>query len=155
MTDTEDRDQQILNRLGKIEHKVDSIDQTSAFALRAEEEKHLQVVRGIFGTSKRRAQVYLAANGHRGVQEIAKHLGMKRQNVGSDLNVLHGEQLLELSDSVRGRDIWLKKTLDRTLKISKFLKKEFGLAGDGRVDPKAKKQSAKSKPKSKPKRRTK
>jgi hypothetical protein len=27
-----DRDQQILNRLSKIEHKVDSLEQTTAFA---------------------------------------------------------------------------------------------------------------------------
>jgi DNA-binding transcriptional ArsR family regulator len=155
VSDTQDRDQQILNRLGKIEHRVDSIDQTSAFALRAEEEKHLQVVRGIFGSSKRRAQVYLAANGHRGVQEIAQHLGMKRQNVGSDLNVLYTEGLLELGDSVGGRDIWAKKALDRTLQITKFLQKEFGLARDGKADSKAKNRSPKKKPKAKRKRRTK
>ena len=32
--------QQILSRLGNIEQKVDSLDETNAFALRAEADKH-------------------------------------------------------------------------------------------------------------------
>ena len=39
--ESKERDQQILNRLSRIEHRVDSIDQTSAFAMRAEADKHL------------------------------------------------------------------------------------------------------------------
>jgi hypothetical protein len=35
-----DRDRQILGQLAKIEHKVDSLDQTIAFALRADAAKH-------------------------------------------------------------------------------------------------------------------
>ena len=76
----EDRYQQILSRLAHIEHKVDSIDETNAFALRADAKRHFR--RGekkIFKNSSRRAQIYLAADGSRGVQEIAQHL----QNEGS------------------------------------------------------------------------
>lgn len=127
-----DRDQQILNRLGKIEHKVDSMDQTQAFALRAEAAKHFATVKAIFRNSKRRAQVYLAADGSRGVQEIAEHLGMQRQNVGPDLRVLADEGMLEISDTSGGRDIWGKKPIDRTLRISQFLRNEFSLGVDGR-----------------------
>ncbi len=140
MTD-QDRDQQILSRLARIEHRVDSIDQTGAFALRAEDEKHRESVRRIFKKSKRRAQVYLAADGRRGVQEIAKHLSMKRQNVGRDLKKLHGEGLLEIVDNKGGQDIWAKKALDRTLRITSFLEGEFNLARDG----KAKKRGPKRK----------
>jgi predicted transcriptional regulator len=129
---TLDRDQQILSRLGKIEHKVDSMDQTQAFALRAEAAKHFATVKTIFRNSKRRAQVYLAADGSRGVQEIAEHLGMQRQNVGPDLRVLADEGMLEISDTSGGRDIWGKKPIDRTLRISQFLRNEFSLGADGR-----------------------
>jgi hypothetical protein len=69
---TEKPYQQILHRLAHIEHKVDSIDEKNAFALRAEAEKHQETVRKIFGKSKRRAQIYLAADGTRGVVEIAQ-----------------------------------------------------------------------------------
>src|SRR5712691_11634087 len=123
----QDRDQQILDRLAKIEHKVDSIEQTNAFALRPEAEKYFAEVKKIFGRSLRRAQVYLAADGARSVQEIAQHLAMQRQNVGPDLKHLCDEGLLELVESHGNRDIWAKKPVDRTLRITPFLCREFNL----------------------------
>jgi DNA-binding transcriptional ArsR family regulator len=126
-----DRDQQILSRLAKIEHKVDSLDQTTAFALRADADRHFAEVKKIFRKSQRRAQIYLAVNGARGVQEIAEHLSMQRQNVGLELRALAEEGLLEIVDSQGGKDIWAKKPIDRTLRITKFLRKEFSLGPDG------------------------
>ena len=126
-----DRDQQILSRISRIEHRVDSIDQTQAFALRAEADKHFATVMKIFGRSERRAQVYLAANGHRGVEEIAKHLRMQRQNVGPELALLRDEGMLEITDTSGGKDIWGKKAIDRTLRITPFLRDEFSLGPDG------------------------
>ena len=41
-------------------------------------ETNLSEVKKIFGTSVRRAQVYLAANGEKSVSDIATHLGMQR-----------------------------------------------------------------------------
>jgi hypothetical protein len=134
-----DRDQQILDRLSKIEHKVDSIEQTNAFALRAEADKHFAEVKKIFGRSLRRAQVYLAADGVRSVQDIAEHLKMKRQNVGPDLKHLGDEGILELIDSHGNRDIWAKKPVDRTLRISSFLSREFGLQSNGLKQARSKK----------------
>src|SRR5437762_8111495 len=126
-----DRDQQILDRLAKIEHKVDSIEQTNAFALRAEADKHFAEVKKIFGSSRRRAQIYLAADGARSVQEIARHVRIRRQNVGPDLKRLGEEGLLELVDSQSNRDIWAKKPVDRTLRITPFLCGEFALQKNG------------------------
>jgi hypothetical protein len=127
-----DRDQQILSRLGKIEHRVDSIDQTQAFALRADPEKHFAVVKQIFKNGKRRAQIYLAADGARGVEEIAKHLGMQRQNVGRELKILGSEGMLEIKDTAGGRDIWGRKQIDHSLGINRFLQNEYSLGPDGR-----------------------
>src|SRR6266550_6408643 len=104
-----DRDQQILNRLASIQHKVDSIEQTNAFALRADKEKHENSLREIFKNGKRRAQVYLAANGTRNVQEIADHLKMKQPNVSLQLKVLAVEGILEIANSIGGKDYWSKK----------------------------------------------
>jgi DNA-binding transcriptional ArsR family regulator len=136
----EDRDQQILSRLAHIEHKVDSIDETNAFALRADESKHMETVKKIFKRGLRRAQVYLAADGTRGVVEIAEHLGMKQPNVTPDMRILKEEGLLELVGAAGRRDIWAKKSIDRTLRISKYLCKEYNLKLDGRPD-KAKKKA--------------
>jgi Fic family protein len=138
-----DRDQQILSRLAKIEHKVDSIEQTNAFALRAEASKHFAEVKKIFGRSIRRAQIYLAADGSRTVQEIAKHLGVPRQNLSPMLKHLSEEGLLELVDSQSRGDIWAKKSVDRSLRISPFLCKEFLLQRSGL------KQKSRKKPKKK------
>jgi DNA-binding transcriptional ArsR family regulator len=124
--------QQILSRLSQIEHKVESIDETNAFALRAEEDEHQKTVKNIFKRGKRRAQVYLAADGTRGVVEIAKHLGMKPPNVSPQLKALKYEGLLEIIDVPGRQDFWAKKTIDRTLRISQYLCKEYNLRADGR-----------------------
>jgi|HubBroStandDraft_1064217.scaffolds.fasta_scaffold312434_2 hypothetical protein len=131
--------QQILHRLAHIEHKVDSIDETNAFALRAEAEKHQETVRKIFGKSIRRAQVYLAADGTRGVVEIAQHLGMKTPNVSPDLRILKEEGLLEIVDASGRQDFWAKKTIDKTLRISKYLCGQYNLMPDGRPNKTGKK----------------
>jgi DNA-binding transcriptional ArsR family regulator len=139
----EDRDQQILSRLAHIEHKVDSIDETNAFALRADASKHMETVKKIFKHGKRRAQVYLAADGSRGVVEIAQHLGMKQPNVSPDVRILKEEGLLELVDAPGRRDIWAKKSIDRTLRISKYLCEVYNLKLDGRPDKARKKAKTK------------
>ena len=127
----QDRDQQILSRLANIQHKVDSIEQTNAFALRADKEKHEQSLRDIFRNGKRKAQVYLAANGSRSVQEIADHIKMKRPNVSAHLKALSIEGILEIAYSSGGKDYWGKKPLDHTIRITRFLCDEFSLDSDG------------------------
>jgi DNA-binding transcriptional ArsR family regulator len=136
----EEPSHQILSRLAHIEHKVDSIDETNAFALRADEKRHQETVRTIFRKGKRRAQVYLAANGNRGVVEIADHLGMKTPNVSPQLKFLKEEGLLELVDASGRQDFWTKKTIDRTLRITQYLCKEYNLRPDGRPNSMVKKK---------------
>lgn len=135
--------QQILHRLAHIEHKVDSIDETNAFALRAEAEKHQETVRKIFGKSKRRAQIYLAADGTRGVVEIAQHLGMKTPNVSPDLKILKEEGLLEIVDASGRQDFWARKTIDKTLRISRYLCEQYNLTPDGRSNAASKRKKKK------------
>ena len=135
-TPTEDRDQQILRRLANIEHKIDSLEQTTAFALRSESERHFKSVRKIFGKSKRRVQVYLAANGERTVQEIAQLIEMKQPNVSRELTKLQEEGLLEVFEKDGGETYWGKKPIDRTIRISHLLQSEFKLTKDGLPDKK-------------------
>lgn len=127
-----DRDQQILSRVARIEFKIDSLEKTTAFALRADAKKHLDEVKKIFNRGKRRAQVYLAANGHRNVQQIAEHLHMQRQSVTKELKVLLEEGVLEIVDTNGSANIWGKNALDRTLRITRFLCAEYSLQSDGR-----------------------
>jgi Fic family protein len=134
----EDPYHQILSRLAHIEHKVDSIDETNAFALRADENRHFETVKKIFKKGLRRAQVYLAANGTRGVVEIARHLGMKTPNVSPELKFLKEEGLLELVDARGRQDFWTKKIIDRSLRITPYRCKEYNLRPDGRPNTKKK-----------------
>jgi len=129
--ETQDRDQQILRRLANIEHKVDSLDQTTAFALRADSTRHFDQVRKIFGASRRRVQVYLAANGRRSVGDIAKLLKIKGPNVSRELTKLESEGLLEVIEKERGNTFWGKKPIDRTVRISRLLMSEYELDKDG------------------------
>ena len=135
-----DRDQQILNRLSKIEHKVDSLEQTTAFALRAEKDKHSASVKEIFKKGKRRAQIYLAVDGIRSVKQIAAYLKMKRPNVSRELKVLAEEGLLKIVDMSGGPDTWAKNPIDRTLRITQFLRTEYALDADGHSTPAARKR---------------
>lgn len=128
---TEDRDQQILRRLANIEHKIDSLEQTTAFALRADAEQHFKSVRSIFGKSTRRVQVYLAANGERSVTHIAELLDMVQPSVSRALGYLQREGILEVYEREGGRTYWGKKPIDRTVRISKLLMEEFQLDKNG------------------------
>src|SRR5215207_10231549 len=120
-----DRDQQILRRLANIENKIDSLEQTNAFTVRADAHIHSKTVKEIFRKGLRRSQVYLAANGQRSVQEIADLLGMKIPNVSRELDILKIEGLLEIIERDGGKILYGKKPIDRTIGISKFLMKEY------------------------------
>lgn len=127
----QDRDQQVLRRLANIEHKVDSLDQTTAFALRADSSRHFEQVRKIFGRSRRRVQVYLASDGRRSVQDIARLLRIKEPNVSRELSKLESEGLLEVIEKEGGKTFWGKKPIDRTVRISRLLMVEHSLDKDG------------------------
>ena len=130
MTESTDGTAEILRRLENIEHQVTSLDETSAFAMRSSREEHIAELDKIFGKSKRRAQVYLAADGRRTVGQIADHRSMKGQNVSTDLTKLGDEGLLQWRTQ-GANTYWRKKAIDRTLRISKHLMDCFGLDPDG------------------------
>lgn len=100
------------------------MDETAAFALRADREKHLATVKAIFGTSKRRARVYLAANGKRTVGDIAQALNLQRPNVSVEVKKLTEDGLLSVR-SVGSQSYYYKKTIERTLGISRYLTEHF------------------------------
>lgn len=120
----------VESRLGLIDHKVDSMGQTQAFALRMNRDEMEAVVKNIFKNAKRKAQVYLAANNRRSVNDIADHLGMQRQNVGTILAALREEDILGVYPE-GGRDIWYKLPVDKTIGITKLLMEQYDVDRDG------------------------
>lgn len=141
-----DRDQVLLSRISKIQHKVDSLEQTTAFALRADSKRHLAEVQKIFKKSIQRARVYLSANGSRSVQEIAKHVSMQSPNVSVELLKLVDEGLLEVVDSKGHSTIYAKTALASTLRIPQFVCQEFKLERDGLKTPSRKLRARKRRP---------
>jgi DNA-binding transcriptional ArsR family regulator len=133
--------QQILSRLSQIQHKVDSIDETNAFTLRADP-RHHETVKKIFKRGKRRAQIYLAADGSRSVQEIGHHLDMKMPNVSRELGILKKEGMIALTEAAGRQDFYTKKNIDSTLRITNYLCGEYDLREDGRPNASARKRKA-------------
>ena len=66
---------------------------------------------------------------------------MKTPNVSPQLKLLKEEGLIQLIESSGRHDFWTKKPIDRTLRISQYLCKEYNLSPDGR--PKSKNRSKK------------
>ncbi|MGE3961365.1 MAG: hypothetical protein AB7F65_06740 [Dehalococcoidia bacterium] len=121
-----DSTSEILRRLENIESRITSLDETDAFALRANRETYLEIISQIFGRSEVRAKAYLAADGTKTVQELADEIGVKRPNAGTELRLLAAEGLLEARQD--GAQVFYgKKALDRTLSVSRFLRERFNL----------------------------
>jgi hypothetical protein len=68
---------------------------------------------------------------------------MKPQNVSRELVVLKDEGLLELIDSNADGDIYAKKAVDRTLRITQFLCTQYSLDRNGLATA-AKKQAGRA-----------
>jgi len=126
-----DRDQQILRRLSNIEFKVESLDQTTAFAMKSDYEKHISTIKKIFGNSKVRAQAYLAADSNRTVNDISELLNKKMPNISPELSNLQNEGLLEVIEKDGSNIYYGKKKIEKILSISKFLMNKFNLNIDG------------------------
>ena len=56
---------------------------------------------------------------------------MKQPNVSRELEKLKQEGLIEVIEQEGGKTFWGKKSIDRTIRISQHLRKEFKLNKDG------------------------
>ena len=111
----------------EIRWRQESMDSSMDLLLKANKEAIMGEIGAFFGSSKRRAEVYLAVDGKRTVKEIAKTLGMKSPNVSAELTGCFEEGLIERAPAPSGEVTWKKKRIDRVLRISAFLKRKFAL----------------------------
>lgn len=129
MTESADL-QTILRRISSIENKIDSLDQTTNFALRSEEEKHQETIDKIFGKSKIRAQIYICVDGINKLKDIGEHLHIKSPNIYPEITILKEEGLIFPSSSDSGV-IYSKTALENSFRISKYLMEKFHLDKNG------------------------
>jgi hypothetical protein len=68
-------------------------------------------LRAVFGRGRKRADVFLGLSRDRNITEVATALGMKRQNVATEIRRLHEAGLvMPLATGGRG-DVWVRNPL--------------------------------------------
>lgn len=125
-------DGEALRRLIRIDHKTDSMEDSLAWIVSANSPQLKNDLIKAFGASVRRVQVYLALDGERNVQEIARHLHMKQPNVSRDLSWLKRKRLIDVVEA-RGEGFkYKKKFFDAIVGLSEALMVKFKLGADGK-----------------------
>ena len=80
--------QEIVDTLQEILVELRELYNVLSFAMIFDTNRLTNYVESVIGTSKRRAEVYLATDGKETATAIAKQLGMKRPNVSIEQNIL-------------------------------------------------------------------
>lgn len=78
------------------------IEELSFLILYRDRDKILESAIAVFGTSNRRADVYLSLDGKKTATEIAKELDMKRPNVSIEIGILYNSGLIEQVENKKG-----------------------------------------------------
>ncbi len=129
-------EEELFRRLENLESRVGAIEEHTVHNARLKPEDQQAFVHRVFGQSSRRAQVFLAANRKRSVNQIAAHLGMQQQNVSIELGRLQGEGLLTV-ETAGSTSHWMATKVAATIGVVDILTKKFKLTKDGLKKPSA------------------
>ena len=123
-------------RLIKIDHRTENMQDSLGWLVVASAPQLSAQLLAAFGTSKRRAQVYLALDGRRSVNEVADHLGMKPQNVSIELTILKKKRLIDVTEGPDGGVRYSRKhQFDAIVGVSDNLMELFNVDADGKALP--------------------
>jgi DNA-binding transcriptional ArsR family regulator len=128
----QDHNGEALRRLIRIDHKTDSMEDSLAWLVSANSPQLKSDLIKAFGTSMRRVQVYLALDGKRNVQDIAKHLHMKQPHVSRALDWLKRRRLVDVLEAGNGGIKYKKKFFDAIVGLSDALMEKFSLDKNGK-----------------------
>lgn len=118
---------ELARDIREIKWHQEAIDSSLELLIKANRNAILDEIMNFFGRSKRRAQIFLAVDGKRTVQNITELLHMKKPNVSADLTRLKEEGLIEIKKITKEGYIYKKRRVDRILGISRKLRKKFGI----------------------------
>jgi DNA-binding transcriptional ArsR family regulator len=119
---------EIAKDIREIKWHQEAIDSSMELLLKANRDAILAEIMSFFGRSKRRAQIFLAVDGKRTVEDITKLLDLQKPNVSAGLTKLKNEGLIEIKKiTSEGYYIYKKRRVDRILGISKKLRQKFEL----------------------------
>src|SRR4051794_13519955 len=86
----------LLEKVAAMSRRMDSLEEIVGSLADADDKVKAKML-GKFGTSRRRAQVYLAIDGIRDAHELAKVVGTQRQNVDVEIRTLMKKRLIDIA----------------------------------------------------------
>lgn len=119
--------EEVARDIREIKWHQEAIDSSMELLIKANRDSILAEIMSFFRTSKRRAQVFLAVDGKRTVEDITQLLEMKKPNVSRELTKMKNEGLIEIKRITKRGYIYKKRRVDRILGISRTLRDMFGI----------------------------
>jgi len=117
--------EEVARDIREIKWHQEAIDSSMELLIKANRDAILSEIMAFFGKSGRRAQVFLAVDGRRTVEDITQMLDMKKPNVSSQLARLMDEGLVEIKRITRRGRVYKKRRVDRILGISRKVRRKF------------------------------
>lgn len=129
MPETED----LFEEVKKIRWHQEVIDSNIELLTRAHRKEILEDIMHFFGNvpgrrkAANRARIFLAIDGNRTVGQIADDLGLPISYVSREITKLKSMSLIEVKEAGREGIIYKKGNVNRILRISQKLMKDFGI----------------------------
>lgn len=117
--------EEVARDIREIRWHQEAIDSSMELLIKANRDSILSEIMAFFGESRRRAEVFLAVDGKRTVEDITQTLAMKKPNVSTQLTKLKEEGLIEIKRITSKGHVYKKRRVDKILGISKKLKNKF------------------------------
>ena len=114
-------DPKILEKLIKLDNRTDSMRHSLDWLVRANEPQLKETLIKAFGNSKVRVQVYLALDGRKNVNDVAKALDLVRENVSREIAWLKKKGLIAPIDADGRGTIYKRAQLDSIIHLSEDL----------------------------------
>lgn len=125
-------DPKILEKLIRIDNRTDSMRHSLDWLVRANEPQLKETLIKAFGRSAVRVQVYLALDGKKNVNDLAKALELVREAVSREIAWLIKKGLITPIDADGRGTIYKRTQLDSIIHLSEELAGLFDLDKHGR-----------------------
>jgi predicted transcriptional regulator len=117
----------------EIKWRVEGIDKSIDLLVRASRKQIIADILEFFGKSKDRVNVFLAIDGNKTVDQVAKELNMKEPNVSRRITELRDEGLVNIKKITKNGYIYEKTEKVRVLSIEKVLAKKAPIIDASKV----------------------
>ncbi len=137
MTDSPERGDRIYQELRTVRDRVDEVLGVVSFIAQDPDllKRHQVELRGFFGRSKRRAEVFLNLSPDLNVTQIATKLGMKRQNVSSEVKALERRGLVRRIETGGRGEVYVRQAILEQVRLTQHVRDWFPQSGAGASAP--------------------